>query len=92
VELSSLILKPTCPTAFEIVPFSLIEMAVRKWLVQGVSDPASFFELWRTAKAEACVVVAFRWRVVVAIGNTAVDRVVVPTATAYHAIRALAIF
>lgn len=45
-------------------------------------------KLWRTAKAEAWAAAANRWRVEVAIGNAAEDRVAAPTATAYHAIRA----
>ena len=49
-------------------------------------------DLKGTNKAEADIVVAVRRRVVVAIGDAAVLRVVVPRAAAVHAVVALMVF
>ena len=47
------------------------------------------FELWEEYKAEAVVVVAIAGGVVVAVSRPAVLRIVVPTATAQHAVCSL---
>ncbi len=52
------------------------------------SYPAIPKELWGHSQPETVVVVAVVGRVVVAIGNPAVLRVVVPTAAAQHAVGA----
>jgi len=52
------------------------------------SHPALLWAARRPSQPETQVIVAVRWRVVVAISGAAVLRVVVPTATAVHAVRA----
>ncbi len=52
-----------------------------------ITGAVSGRRIWFAGKAEAQIVVAITWRVVVAIGRPQVPAVVVPAAAAVHAVR-----